>query len=147
MSSVGLKMNWSISKNSFWNRPSSEVKQRTSKWVWDWPISANSNDLSVGNWSVAQSTLKVLIDFCPVKSEFLTWSFVYKNFWHFTRNYYGISDLGLTLPHFEFLGLYLDMFDQNWSFVHKKWRFWSNIFKYRLNRCTDVHCHRIVISS
>ena len=23
------------------------------------------------------------------------------------------SDLGLTLPHFEFLGLYLDMFDQN----------------------------------
>ena len=23
-----------------------------------------------------------------------------------------MSDLGLTLPHFEFLGLYLDMFDQ-----------------------------------
>ena len=25
--------------------------------------------------------------------------------------------LGLTLPHFEFLDLYLDMFDQNWCFV------------------------------
>ena len=31
----------------------------------------------------------------------------------FIRNYYGISDLGLTLPHFEFLRLYLDMSDQN----------------------------------
>ena len=28
--------------------------------------------------------------------------------------------LGITFPHFEFLGLYLDMFDQNWSFLHKK---------------------------
>ena len=51
---------------------------------------------------------------------------------YFTRNYNGISDLGLTLPHFEFLSLYLDMFDQNWSFVHKKWIFWSKMFKYRL---------------
>ena len=34
-------------------------------------------------------------------------------------NYYGISDLGLTLPHFEFFGLYLNMFDQNWSFLHQ----------------------------
>ena len=24
-----------------------------------------------------------------------------------------VSDLGLTFPHFEFLSLYLDMFDQN----------------------------------
>ena len=37
----------------------------------------------------------------------------------FIRNYYGISDLGLTLPHFEFLSLYLDMFDQNSSFLQK----------------------------
>ena len=66
-----------------------------------------------------QCTLKVLIDFCSVESEFLTLSFVCWNFWYFTRNYYGISDLGLTLPHFEFLGLYLDMVDQNWSFLQK----------------------------
>ena len=49
---------------------------------------------------------------------------IYLDFWYFTRNYYGISDLGLTLPHFGFLGLYLDMFDQNWSSVDKNWRFW-----------------------
>ena len=62
----------------------------------------------------AQCTLLVLIDFCPVQSEFLTCSFAYKTFDIVPdRNYYGISDLGLTLPHFEFLGLYLDMFDQN----------------------------------
>ena len=36
------------------------------------------------------------------------------------RNYYRISDLGLTLPHFEFLSVCLDMFDQNRSFLHKK---------------------------
>ena len=30
-----------------------------------------------------------------------------------------MSDLGLNLPHFEFLSLYLGMFDQNWSFLHK----------------------------
>ena len=30
------------------------------------------------------------------------------------------------------LDLYLDMFDQNWSFVYKKWRFWLNMIKYRL---------------
>ena len=30
---------------------------------------------------------------------------------------YGISDLGLTLPHFEFLSLYLVMFDQNLHFL------------------------------
>jgi hypothetical protein len=43
------------------------------------------------------------------------------NFWYFTRNYYGISDLGLTLPHFEFLSL--QVFKYVWSkssvFVHK----------------------------
>ena len=38
------------------------------------------------------------------------------------------------LSHFEFLGLYLAIFDQNWSFVHKKWRFWLNTFKYRLKK-------------
>ena len=27
----------------------------------------------------------------------------------FAKNHYGISDLGLTLPRFESLGLYLDM--------------------------------------
>ena len=26
-----------------------------------------------------------------------------------TFDYYGISDLGLTFPHFEFVGLYLDL--------------------------------------
>ena len=30
-----------------------------------------------------------------------------------------MEDLGLTLPNFEFLSLYLDMFDQNWSFLQK----------------------------
>ena len=39
-------------------------------------------------------TLLVLIDFCPVQSEFLTWSFAYYNFRYFARNYYIISDLG-----------------------------------------------------
>ena len=53
----------------------------------------------------------------------------YKNFWYFTRNYYEISDIGLTLPHFEFFSLYLDMFDQNWSFLHNKQRFWSKRLK------------------
>ena len=52
-----------------------------------------------------------LIDFCPVYSEFLTWSFVDINFLHFIRNQYGISDLGFTLPYFEFLSLYLGMFE------------------------------------
>ena len=50
---------------------------------------------------------------------------------YFTRNYYGISDLGLTLPHFEFLGLYLNMFDQNLHFLCKKLQFWSKISKYK----------------
>ena len=49
----------------------------------------------------------------------------------FTRNYYGILDLGLTLPHFEFLSLYLNMFDQNLQFLCTKLQFWSNISKYR----------------
>ena len=39
--------------------------------------------------------------------------------WWLPEKHYGISDLGLILPYFEFLGLYLDVFDQNWSFVHK----------------------------
>ena len=43
---------------------------------------------------LTQCPLSVLIDFCPVYSEFLT--------------VWGISDLGLTLPHIEFLSLYLD---------------------------------------
>ena len=66
--------------------------------------------------------------------------FCYIKILYFTRNYYRISDLGLTLPHFEFLSLYLDMFDQNWSFLHKIWRFWSNISKYRLenSKCGKV---------
>ena len=42
--------------------------------------------------------------------------------------------------YFEFLSLYLDMFDQNWSFLRKKWRFWLNISKYRLknSKCEKV---------
>ena len=48
-----------------------------------------------------------------------------ETFWNFIEKYNRISDLGLTLPHFEFLSLYLDMLDQNWSFLHKKWRLWS----------------------
>ena len=48
-------------------------------------------------------------------------------FWYFTWNYYGISDLGLTLPHFEFLCLYLNMFDQNLYFLCTNLQFWSNI--------------------
>ena len=36
-----------------------------------------------------------------------------------------ISDLGLTLPPFEFLSLYLHMFDQNLHFLHKKLRIHS----------------------
>ena len=57
--------------------------------------------------------------------------FVNKNFWYLTRNYHGISDLGFTLPHFEFLSLYLGIFDQNYHFLCKKIQFWSNISKYR----------------
>ena len=30
-----------------------------------------------------------------------------------------VSDLSLTLPNFEFLSLYLDMFDQNKIILHK----------------------------
>ena len=32
------------------------------------------------------------------------------------------------------------MFDQNWSFLHKKWRFWTNISKHRLenSKCGKV---------
>ena len=72
-----------------------------------------SSGFFLGFWP----TLLVLIDFCPVKSEFLTLGFVYKNFWYFTRNYYWISDLDSTAPHFEFLGRYLDMNDQNLHFA------------------------------
>ena len=39
----------------------------------------------------------------------------------------------LTLPHFELLGMYLDMFDENWSFLNKNWSFlnknWSFLDK------------------
>ena len=45
--------------------------------------------------------------------------FCYYNFWNLIRNYYGISDLGLTLPHYEFWRLYLDMFDQIEAFITK----------------------------
>ena len=51
-----------------------------------------------------------------------SWITFHTSIWdtlYFTRNDNGISDLGLTLQHFEFLSLYLDMFDQNWSFFHK----------------------------
>ena len=40
-------------------------------------------------------------------------SFVYNFFWYFTRNYYEISDLGLTYPHFEFLSLYLHVWSKS----------------------------------
>ena len=35
--------------------------------------------------STMQSTLLVLVNFCPVLSELLTWSFVYKNLWYFVE--------------------------------------------------------------
>ena len=54
----------------------------------------------------------------------------------FCRNYYGISDLGLTFPHFEFLSLYLDIFDQNLHFLCKKLQFWSNMLKN--SKCVKV---------
>ena len=47
------------------------------------------------DWSLSGLEWILNLEFCLLKC------------WYFTRNYYGISDLGLTLPHFEFLGLYL----------------------------------------
>ena len=52
-------------------------------------------------------TLLVLVNFCPFFSEFLTWSFVYKNFWHFGKNYQWKSNLVLAFLHFKFKPLYL----------------------------------------
>ena len=63
---------------------------------------------------------------------------------NFTKKNYGMSDLGLTLPHFEFLGLYIDMFDQNWGFLQNKGRFWSYIFIYRLK---NSKCGRVKLRS
>ena len=40
----------------------------------------------------------------------------YQKLRYITKNYNGISDLGLTLPHFEFLSLYLFMVDQIFIF-------------------------------
>ena len=40
----------------------------------------------------------------------LNLEFCLQKFRYFTRNYYGISDLGLSLPHFEFLGLYISRY-------------------------------------
>ena len=69
--------------------------------------------LKVCNFRSVQYTLLVLIDLCPVWSELLVWS----------SNYYRISDLGLTFPHFDFMSLYLDIFDQNLHFVCKNLQF------------------------
>ena len=41
----------------------------------------------------------MLVNFCSVISEFLTWSFVFKHFWYFGKNYQWKSNLGLTNPH------------------------------------------------
>ena len=79
-----------------------------------------------------QCTLLVLIDFCPFSGELLTWSSVTKTFDTLPEKYYRISDLVLTFPHFEFLTLYLDIFDINLPFLCKKLQFSSNISKYRL---------------
>ena len=38
-------------------------------------------------------------------------------------NYYGTSDLGLNLPHFELFRLYLQMIDQNLYFYAKSFNF------------------------
>ena len=38
------------------------------------------NLLPFANFGFKQRTLLILIDFCPVQSEFLTWSFVAKTF-------------------------------------------------------------------
>ena len=52
------------------------------------------------------STPLTLVNFCPVLSEFLTWSFVYKNFWYFGKNCQWKSSL-----HFQFKSLHL----HHWS--------------------------------
>ena len=88
-------------------------------------------------------TLLVLIDFCPVYSK-LTWSLVYKNFWYFTKNYYGMTDLGWTFPHCEFLSLYLDMFDQNWSFLQKNEDF-DKTYRLKNSKFERVIIHNIQI--
>ena len=106
-----------------------------------WSISRSYNKVHrVSFWLLRQ---EIYLNCCPLHTVSFDWllsglgwiinlDFCYWNFWYFTRNYYRISDLGLILPYFELLSLYLDKFDQNWSFLNKKWRFWSNIFKYRL---------------
>ena len=60
--------------------------------------------------SYHQCTLLVLFKFCPVMSEFVTQSFVYKHFWYFDKNCQWKSNLGLTFLHFEFSNLYIDIF-------------------------------------
>ena len=53
--------------------------------------------------------------------------FYYQNFWHFTKNHYGITDLGLTLPLFVFIGLWLDIFDQTYLNTGlKKLKMWKS---------------------
>ena len=48
---------------------------------------------SLSSW---QFTLLVPVNFCPVLSEILTWTFVYKHFWYFGKNYKWKTNLGLT---------------------------------------------------
>ena len=58
-------------------------------------------------------TLLVLIDFCPVQSD-LNLEFCSLKFLTFYQKLNGISDLGLTILHFEFLSLYSHMSDQTY---------------------------------
>ena len=62
-----------------------------------------------------QCTLLVLVNFCLVMSKFLTWRFVWWNFWYFyQKNCQWNSDQGLTFLLFEFLYMYIFAFDQQY---------------------------------
>ena len=68
-------------------------------------------------------TLNVLIDFIWFRVNTQLEVLFTKTFDILPEIVNGISDLCLTPPRFEFLGLYLGMFDWNWIFLHEKWRF------------------------
>ena len=70
--------------------------------------------------NITNCTLLVLFNFCPILSEFLTWSFVYKNFLHFGKNDQWKSNRGLTFLHFKFKPLYLHYW------YKKNFHFWWN---------------------
>ena len=63
------------------------------------------NFVPPGNCTIAKIVL--FGDHLVLKSQSMTFRFSKSAF------LYRPAIIGLTLPHFEFLGLYLDMFDQN----------------------------------